>query len=196
MNAKLMMVWHNGENCIPFHPRVQCRDTSAWSQRRLWLLVCLWLSIESDSRAVQGLEQTLCEEQTHTKSLTCSWIRTLWVILTSSPLRCAFSAEQEAITPYSRRFSTASESQKMQSVWELVLLFPLPNVGAHMWNDGAGIICTVEAGTDGGCAPVIVATRSNNWTGWFRLQPGNSSAAERQNIYTVTFIYFLFFFWC
>lgn len=160
-------------------------DTSAWSQRRRWLLVCLWLSIETDSRPVQGVGQTLCEEQmhahTHTKSLTCSWIRTLWVILTSSPLRCAFSAEQQAITPYSQRFSTVSESLKNAKC-----ATPCPPVpSANCWNACMKLQSWNHlhgGGKDGWRTCFCKCGDSVQHLNWLVLAAAwNSSAAEQQN---------------
>lgn len=150
-------------------------DTSAWSQRRRWLLVCLWLSIETDSRPVQGVEQTLCEEQTHahTQSLLpapeSGHCESSWHHLLLDVLSLPSSRQSHLIPSDLAQFQSP---WKMQSVRHLVLLFPLPNAGTHVWNYRAGIICTVEARMDGGRASVNVATQFNIWTGWFRPQPG------------------------
>lgn len=165
-------------------------DASAWSQRRRWLLVCLWLSIETDSRPVQGVEQTLCEEQTHahTQSLLpapeSGHCESSWHHLLLDVLSLPSSRQSHLIPSDLAQFQSP---WKMQSVRHLVLLFPLANVGTHVWNYGAGIICTVEA-RNGWRTCFCKCGDSVQHLNWLvSAAAWNSSAAVQQNFQRFTF---------
>lgn len=184
-----MIVWSNGGNGFALSSQIQCRRICLVSAPTLTtcLLVTKYRNRQQTcsggwTDAVRGTDA-----RTHTKSLTCSWIRTLWVILTSSPLRYASSAEQQAITPYSQRFSTVLESLKNAKC-----ATPCPPVpSAKCWNACMKLQSWNHlhgGGKDGWRTCFCKCGDSVQHLNWLvSAAAWNSSAAEQQNFQRFTF---------
>lgn len=187
MNARFMIVWSDGGNGTALRYLLKfSADTSARPQRRRRLLVCLWLSIETDSRPVQGVEQTQREEQT--RALTQSLLtapgsghrESSWHHLLLDVLPLPSSRQSHLISSDLAQFPESLKNAERAT--------PCPPVpSAKCWNacvklQRAEIIFTAEARADGWRTCFCKCGDSVQRLSWsVSAAAWNSFAAERQN---------------